>query len=232
MAGVRSGGEEWGGDQGGESAGQVGQGTTRTPARWQRPAAVEGQPTGCRPLTVSSLNTHITSPSHNQWTHSPLAVPHSPVACTAPAKWTMKHNSQGHGRHCCGAGSLQAQCGHGACGGGLQADAHTDVMQMRIEEDKQTSARVRRYCMTPWVLRLNDLTPQLRALLPPTDTRLRPDVRALEAGIYDQARSQHLLTLQHALLWFRLGDGPEPSSIVCWMGCIGSFARCSQLYLM
>ncbi len=43
--------------------------------------------------------------------------------------------------------------------------------------------------MTPWVLRLNDLTPQLRDRLPSTDTRLRPDVRALEAGIYDQARS-------------------------------------------
>ncbi|BDA41111.1 Oxysterol-binding protein-related protein 1B [Coccomyxa sp. Obi] len=44
-----------------------------------------------------------------------------------------------------------------------------------------------RYCMTPWVLRLNDMTPQLAGRLPPTDTRLRPDVRALEAGIYDQA---------------------------------------------
>ena len=43
-----------------------------------------------------------------------------------------------------------------------------------------------RYCMTPWVLRLNDLTPQLAGRLPCTDTRLRPDVRCLELGIYDQ----------------------------------------------
>lgn len=43
--------------------------------------------------------------------------------------------------------------------------------------------------MTPWVLRLNDITPQLAGRLPPSDTRLRPDVRALEAGVYDQARS-------------------------------------------
>lgn len=50
------------------------------------------------------------------------------------------------------------------------------------------SAVERRYCMTPWVLRLNDMTPQLAGRLPVTDTRLRPDVRALEAGIYDQAR--------------------------------------------
>ena len=40
--------------------------------------------------------------------------------------------------------------------------------------------------MTPWVLRLNDLTPQLAGRLPHTDTRLRPDVRCLELGIYDQ----------------------------------------------
>ncbi len=42
--------------------------------------------------------------------------------------------------------------------------------------------------MTPWVLRLNDMTPQLVGRLPATDTRLRPDVRALEDGIFDQAR--------------------------------------------
>ncbi|KAK9916628.1 hypothetical protein WJX75_005072 [Coccomyxa subellipsoidea] len=48
-----------------------------------------------------------------------------------------------------------------------------------------------RYCMTPWVLRLNDLTPQLAGRLPHTDTRLRPDVRCLELGIYDQAAVHH-----------------------------------------
>ncbi|KAK9915880.1 hypothetical protein WJX75_005605 [Coccomyxa subellipsoidea] len=37
------------------------------------------------------------------------------------------------------------------------------------------------------VLRLNDMTLQLAARLPPIDTRLRPDVRSLKAGMYDQA---------------------------------------------
>lgn len=50
--------------------------------------------------------------------------------------------------------------------------------------------------MTPWVLRLNDMTPQLVGRLPATDTRLRSDVRALEAGNYDQARLHASLDLE------------------------------------
>ena len=42
--------------------------------------------------------------------------------------------------------------------------------------------------MTPWVLALNEVTPDLECLLPPSDTRLRADIRALELGQYDQAR--------------------------------------------
>lgn len=40
--------------------------------------------------------------------------------------------------------------------------------------------------MTPWVLGLNELTPDLARVLPPTDTRLRADIRALDLGQYDQ----------------------------------------------
>ena len=42
--------------------------------------------------------------------------------------------------------------------------------------------------MTPWVLGLNEVTPDLARLLPPTDTRMRADIRALELGQYDQVR--------------------------------------------
>ena len=42
--------------------------------------------------------------------------------------------------------------------------------------------------MTSWVLALNEVSPGLERLLPPTDTRLRADIRALEQGRYDQVR--------------------------------------------
>ena len=35
---------------------------------------------------------------------------------------------------------------------------------------------------------LNELTPSLAALLPPTDSRFRRDVRALEVGALDEVR--------------------------------------------
>lgn len=42
-----------------------------------------------------------------------------------------------------------------------------------------------RFTMSQWVVRLNDLTPQLRGRLPLSDTRLRPDINCLEQGAYD-----------------------------------------------
>lgn len=42
--------------------------------------------------------------------------------------------------------------------------------------------------MTKWVLSLNQLTPELAAKLPPTDTRFRPDLQFLERGIYAKVR--------------------------------------------
>lgn len=57
---------------------------------------------------------------------------------------------------------------------------------------------MRRYVMTPWVITLNETSPDLEQLLPPTDTRLRADIRALEQGIYDKARKGPPLTCVHS----------------------------------
>ena len=46
--------------------------------------------------------------------------------------------------------------------------------------------------MTSWVMTLNEVSPELERLLPPTDTRLRADIRAVENGIYDQVCSTFL----------------------------------------
>lgn len=40
--------------------------------------------------------------------------------------------------------------------------------------------------MSPWVMTLNEISPELQKQLPATDTRLRPDIRCLEEGVYDQ----------------------------------------------
>lgn len=44
--------------------------------------------------------------------------------------------------------------------------------------------------LTPFVLTLNDINETLRPWLPPTDTRLRPDQRAMEDGQYDFAAAE------------------------------------------
>lgn len=44
--------------------------------------------------------------------------------------------------------------------------------------------------LTPFVVTLNDLPDRLRPWLPPTDTRLRPDQRAMEDGQYDFAATE------------------------------------------
>jgi len=44
--------------------------------------------------------------------------------------------------------------------------------------------------LTPFVVTLNDLPDNLRPWLPPTDTRLRPDQRAMEDGQYDFAATE------------------------------------------
>jgi len=44
--------------------------------------------------------------------------------------------------------------------------------------------------LTPFVVTFNDINDNLRPWLPPTDTRLRPDQRAMEDGQYDFAASE------------------------------------------
>ncbi len=44
--------------------------------------------------------------------------------------------------------------------------------------------------LTPFAVTLNALPDKLRPLLPPTDTRLRPDQRAMENGLWDLAASE------------------------------------------
>ena len=41
-----------------------------------------------------------------------------------------------------------------------------------------------RFLFLEWALHLNELTPELIAKLPPTDDRLRPDMRFMKHGYY------------------------------------------------
>ncbi len=52
----------------------------------------------------------------------------------------------------------------------------------------------RYYGFTKFGIELNELTPDLEDILPPSDSRLRPDQRALERGRFDEAeRIKHAL---------------------------------------
>jgi hypothetical protein len=57
-----------------------------------------------------------------------------------------------------------------------------------------------RYKLTPHALELNELTPGLEKVLPPTDVRLRPDMRLLEQGYAEKVRKftlrTHIMTLK------------------------------------
>ena len=44
-----------------------------------------------------------------------------------------------------------------------------------------------RFVFPPWALHINELTPELLAKLPPTDDRLRTDMRLFEHGYYAEA---------------------------------------------
>lgn len=43
------------------------------------------------------------------------------------------------------------------------------------------------YGFSEWAIQLNEITPDIKEYLPPTDSRLRPDQRALEEGDVDAA---------------------------------------------
>ena len=70
------------------------------------------------------------------------------------------------------------------------ADAAADSCHMLITARHERHV-VRRYGMTPYVLQLNHLTPALKLLLPPTDSRLRPDLRLLEEGKLEEAEKEN-----------------------------------------
>ncbi|KAL1826358.1 hypothetical protein ACET3Z_004770 [Daucus carota] len=56
----------------------------------------------------------------------------------------------------------------------------------------ETPPNLTRYNLTPFAITLNELTPGLQEMLPPTDSRLRPDQRHLENGEYDKANAEKL----------------------------------------
>uniref|UniRef100_A0ACD5Y5P6 Uncharacterized protein n=1 Tax=Avena sativa TaxID=4498 RepID=A0ACD5Y5P6_AVESA len=58
------------------------------------------------------------------------------------------------------------------------------------ERDK--SLNQTRYNLSPFAISLNELTPHILTILPPTDSRLRPDQRHLENGEYEKANSEKL----------------------------------------
>eukprot|EP00897_Mesotaenium_endlicherianum_P000979 jgi/Mesen1/10882/ME000935S10226 len=77
-----------------------------------------------------------------------------------------------------------------------------------------------RYNLTSFAIQLNEITPGLQEHLPPTDSRLRPDQRALEVGLYDYSNEEKLRLEQRqrrarkeqeggwAPTWFKQG-GPH-----------------------
>ena len=69
--------------------------------------------------------------------------------------------------------------------------------------------------MTPWVLALNEVTPDLARVLPPTDTRLRADIRALELGQYDQVPCTSSVAVHFCLLSIHAQLGRTQASKCC-----------------
>ncbi|GJP37668.1 hypothetical protein CLOM_g22104 [Closterium sp. NIES-68] len=49
-----------------------------------------------------------------------------------------------------------------------------------------------KYTFTPYCITLNEITPDLEGVLPPTDSRLRPDQRALEQGYFERANAEKI----------------------------------------
>ncbi|WFD42124.1 Oxysterol-binding protein 3 [Malassezia psittaci] len=64
-----------------------------------------------------------------------------------------------------------------------------DHLQVLWEAAPMPSNPSKYYGFTNFALSLNQITPDLDGVLPPTDSRLRPDQRALEEGNLDQAES-------------------------------------------
>jgi hypothetical protein len=66
------------------------------------------------------------------------------------------------------------------------------------------------YGFTQFTMTLNEITPDLKGKLPPTDSRLRPDVRALEEGHLDDAEAYKLKIEEGQRERRRAGANAEP----------------------
>ena len=57
---------------------------------------------------------------------------------------------------------------------------------------------LRSFPLSKWALELNELTPEMRAKLPPTDDRLRPDMRLFEHGLFHEVRAMKISVMRQA----------------------------------
>ncbi|KAL1738264.1 Oxysterol-binding protein [Schizophyllum fasciatum] len=66
------------------------------------------------------------------------------------------------------------------------------------------------YGFTAFAMTLNELTDDIRPVLPPTDSRWRPDVRALEEGRLDEAEAEKLRVEEAQRDRRRRGEDRQP----------------------
>jgi oxysterol-binding protein-related protein 3/6/7 len=74
------------------------------------------------------------------------------------------------------------------------------------------------YGFTSFAITLNEITPDLEGKLPPTDSRFRPDVRALEEGDLDRAEEEKRRVEEAQRERRRQGKNAEPR----WFRQVGS----------
>ncbi|RLV76425.1 hypothetical protein DV515_00016988 [Chloebia gouldiae] len=74
--------------------------------------------------------------------------------------------------------------------GGYPSQASSLTVPTPLHADPMPRDHERSYGFTQFALELNELTPELRRVLPSTDTRLRPDQRYLEEGNVPAAEAQ------------------------------------------
>ena len=83
----------------------------------------------------------------------------------------------------------------------IEIDAKNDNYKTQLDEPKFDGTRFliwkvhKRlgkvpFNLTPFAITLNDPQPKLLEWVAPTDTRLRPDQRAMEDGLYDEAATE------------------------------------------
>jgi len=63
--------------------------------------------------------------------------------------------------------------------------------------------------LTPFAITLNNITPNLKRFLPPTDCRLRPDQHAFESGAFERANELKTSLEEHQRETRRMRDRGE-----------------------